>query len=127
MGQAPLPQLIMCTDFFGWKVCGFNIYNHRSGFKKWIKVNRPLFGGLIEAHVKKPKEQKFIRDVLPGWNFADNYDYSDLRKIWVVCHPTVRVTILETSLQMITADVLLPDSTGSIIVSLVYASNDDEV
>ncbi|RID50153.1 hypothetical protein BRARA_H00900 [Brassica rapa] len=39
----------------------------------------------------------------------------------------VRVTILETSLQMITSEVFLPNYTEAIIVSLVYASNDDEV
>lgn len=115
----------MCTKLFGWNVRGFNISNHRSSFKNWFKSNEPIFGGLIETHVKQPKHIKFINELLPGWSFVENYDFSELGKIWVMWHPTVKVDVISKSLQMITCDVLLPDTKSWIVISVVYASNDE--
>ncbi|KAG7595163.1 Endonuclease/exonuclease/phosphatase superfamily [Arabidopsis thaliana x Arabidopsis arenosa] len=99
---------------------------HRSGFKKWFKANRPLFGGVIETHVKQPKDKKFINALLPGWSFEENYDFSVLGKIWVLWDPSVQVVTVAKSLQMITCEVLLPNSLTWIVVSVVYAANEDE-
>ncbi|KAF8109873.1 hypothetical protein N665_0090s0055 [Sinapis alba] len=113
----------MCTEIFCWNVRGFNVHSHRNGFKKWYKATKPIFGGLIETHVKQQKRSKFINELLPGWLFDDNYGFSELGKIWVIWHPSVQVTILSKSLQMVTCDVLLPNSPQSMVISLVYASN----
>lgn len=117
----------MYTEIFCWNVRGFNDTSHRSGFKKWIKKNKNLFGGIIKTHVKLNKVSKFVSQVLPGWSYEDNYDYSELGKIWVVWHPTVRVSIIKKSLQMITCKVLLPSASSYVIISVVYASNFEAV
>ena len=57
-----------------------------------------LFGGIIETHVKQPKSCKLIAQTLPGWLFEDNYEFSDLRNIWVVWHPSVQVAVIRKSL-----------------------------
>lgn len=89
-------------------------------------ANRPVFGGLIETHVKQPKDKKFINNLLPGWSFVENYAFSELGKIWVLWDPRVQVVIVGKSLQMITCEVLLPDSIVWIVVSVVYAANEDD-
>lgn len=114
----------MCTKLFCWNVRGFNISSHRRGFKKWVKETKPLFGGIIKTHVKQPKEKKFISELLHGWSYVENYDFSFLGKIWVVWDPSVQVIVVAKSLQMITCDVLLPDTQSRMVVSIVYASND---
>lgn len=114
----------MCTKIFCWNVRGFNIFSHRSGFKKWFKDRQPIFGGLIETHVKQPNEKKFINDLFSGWYFEENYGFSSLGKIWVLWHPSVKVVVVTKSLQMITCEVFLPDSDDWIIISVVYASNE---
>ncbi|CAD5326520.1 unnamed protein product [Arabidopsis thaliana] len=106
------------------QVLGFNNVSHRSGFKKWVKANKPIFGGVIETHVKQPKDRKFINALLPGWSFVENYAFSDLGKIWVMWDPSVQVVVVAKSLQMITCEVLLPGSPSWIIVSVVYAANE---
>lgn len=116
----------MCTNLFCWNVRGFNKSSHRSGFIKWFKVNKPVFGGIIETHVKQPKEKKFLTELLPGWSFAENYEFSVLGKIWVLWDPSVQVVVLAKSLQMITCDVLLPWSSSWMVISIVYASNDED-
>ena len=116
----------MYIDLFCRNVRGFNVYSHRSGFRKWWKKNKPLFGGIIETHVKQPKIQKFINGILPGWNFAENYSFSDIGKIWVVWHSSVVVTVPQKSLQSITSEVRLPNQSSVCIITIVHASNDDE-
>lgn len=116
----------MCKDIFCWNVRGFNIYSHRNGFKNWFKSNKPLLGGLLETHVKQLKHVKFINELLPGWLHEDNYVFSDLGKIWLLWHPSVRVVVISKSLQMITCEVTWPDPQSEFVVSMVYASNSVE-
>lgn len=70
---------------------------------------------------------KFVNSILPGWNFAENYNFYELGKIWVVWHPSVQVTVLHTSLQYITSQVQLPNQLSAFFVTIVYASNDDDL
>lgn len=115
----------MCRDIFCWNVRGLNKRSHRTGFKKWVHSNRPFFGSLIETHVQQPKARKFIEALLPGWSFETNYSFSDLGKIWILWHPSVKVVVLYKSLQMITCEVHLPDCVVPVIISFVYATNDE--
>ncbi|KAG7551859.1 Endonuclease/exonuclease/phosphatase superfamily [Arabidopsis thaliana x Arabidopsis arenosa] len=77
-----------------------------------------------EHEYLESKVSKFVNALLPGWCFEDNYDFSDLGKIWILWHPSIKVMILSKSLQMITCKVLFPDNPSSFIISFVYASND---
>ncbi|KAG7530872.1 Reverse transcriptase zinc-binding domain [Arabidopsis thaliana x Arabidopsis arenosa] len=80
-----------------------------------------------ETHVKQPKQQKFINKLLPGWSFDNNYDFSELGKIWILWHPSVKLLVLSKSLQMISCEVQVPDYPETFVVSFVYASNDETV
>ena len=115
----------MYRDIFCWNVRGFNKQSHRSGFKKWVRSNKPFFGSLVETHVQQQKMRKFINTLLPSWSFGDNYAFSDLGKIWILWHPSVKVVFLFKSLQMVTCEVQFPDYSESVIVSFVYAANDE--
>lgn len=84
-----------------------------------------FFGGIIETHVKQPKCKKLINGVFPGWSFDDNYGFSDLGKIWVLWHHSVKVVVVSKSLQMITCEVLFPDCQEWFVVSIVYAANEE--
>ena len=126
--KVPNPfSFLMCIDTFCWNVRGFNSSSHRSGFKKWFKRHQPLFGSLVETHVKQLKQQKFINKLLPGWSFDNNYDFSELGKIWILWHPSVKLLVLSKSLQMISCEVQVPDYPETFVVSFVYASNDETV
>lgn len=115
----------MYTDIFCWNIRGFNKLSHRSGFKKWLRRNKPLFGSLLETHVQQHKRSKFLNNLVPGWFFEDNYGFSELGKIWVMWHPSVSISIISKSLQMITCEVQYPNATSPMVVSFVYASNEE--
>lgn len=91
-----------------------------------MRKNKNIFGGIIEIHVKQPKSSKFISEILPGWSYEDNYGFSELGKFWVVWKPSVKVNVIRKSLQMITCEVLLPDTRIWSVISVVYASNSKE-
>lgn len=78
----------------------------------------------METRVKQPKISKFVNNLLPGWLFSENYNFSELGKIWVLWHPSVKVVILSKSLQQVTCEVCLPDLNEPIVVTIVYAAND---
>ncbi|CAD5327197.1 unnamed protein product [Arabidopsis thaliana] len=125
-GQRPQITLIfMSIDIFCWNVCGFNSSSHRSGFKKWFRSRQPLLGSLLETHVRLPKQQKFLNALMPGWLFDNNYDFSVLGKIWLLWHPSVKVSILFKSLQMICCEVQMPNCSDTMVLSFVYASTDE--
>lgn len=109
-------------DIFCWNVRGFNDPIKRRSFRKWLKLNQPLFGGLVETHVSPLKAQSVISRVFPGWLFEGNYEFSDLGKIWVLWHPSLQVTVLNKSLQMISCLVKMPFISVEFVVSFVYAS-----
>ncbi|WZY87425.1 hypothetical protein YC2023_044160 [Brassica napus] len=106
---------------------GFNKFSHRNGFKKWIRKNKPLFGGIIETRVKQPKIGKLVASVLPGWSYADNYSFLELGKIWILWHSSVKVVVLAKSLQQITCEVHLPDLPEPLIVTIIYAANNSSL
>lgn len=69
------------------------------------------------------KSQKYIKSVFPGWNFAGNYEFAALGRIWVVWDHTVKLSIHSKLKQIITCIVHLPNSFVEVVVSFVYATN----
>ena len=110
-------------DIFCWNIRGFNDKIKRRGFKKWLRSNNPIFGGLVETHVNSVKASLLINKAFPGWHFDCNYEFSDLGKVWVLWHPSVSVSVLHNSLQSITCHVKLPYVTSEFVATMVYGSN----
>ena len=63
-----------------------------------MKKNNPIFGGLIETHVQPAKAVTIVSRTLPRWFWENNYEFSDMGRIWIVWHPSVTVTVLSKSL-----------------------------
>lgn len=110
-------------DIFCWNIKGFNHFSKRRSFKHWLRRNRPYFGSLVETHVRKHKSQMFVKSTFPSWNFAANYDFAELGRIWVIWDSSVKVTVISKSEQMITIIVQLPHSTMEFVVSFAYVIN----
>lgn len=66
------------------------------------------------------KSSKYIQSSFPGWNYAANYEFSDLGRIWVIWDPSVNLSIHSKSKQVITCVVRFPNSDSDIAVSYVY-------
>lgn len=110
-------------DIFCWNIRGFNDKIKRRGFRKWMRSNNPIFGGLVETHVSSLKAPSIIGRAFSGWQYECNYEFSDLGKIWVIWHPSVRVSVIHKSLQAISCRVRLPFVSEEFVVTFVYGSN----
>ena len=110
-------------DIFCWNIRGFNCKTKRRGVRKWLKLQKPIFGGLIETHVSSVNAPKIINGDFPGWRYDCNYEFSELGKIWLLWHPSVSVSVSHKSLQSISCLVKLPFVTTELAVTLVYGSN----
>ena len=110
-------------DIFCWNIRGFNCKTKRRGVRKWLKLQKPIFGGLIETHVSSVNAPKIINGIFPGWRYDCNYEFSELGKIWLLWHPSVSVSVSHKSLQSISCLVKLPFVTTELAVTLVYRSN----
>ena len=95
-------------DLFCWNIIGFNDSVKRRGFRKWLKKNKPIFGGLIETHVQLTNAATIVSRSLSGWFCDNNYDFSELGRIWIIWHSSVSVRILSKSLQLVNCLVKLP-------------------
>ena len=77
--------------------------------------------------MKQSKQMKFMNNMLLGWSFEDNYGFPEQGKIWVIWHQSARIRVISKSLQMVSCEVLLPDWQHCCVVSIVYASYDEEL
>lgn len=74
--------------------------------------------------MKQTKMKKFVSDLFPGWSSDDNYGFSPLGKLWIIWHPSLLVSVIYKSLQMIMAEVTWPSCQSKFFISIIYASND---
>lgn len=111
---------------FFWNVRGFNKVTKQAVVKKWVWDQNSQFGCLIETRVKEKKAGRIVGEVFEGWNFMGNYEHHRLGRLWVVWRPTVRLTPVYKSAQIITCSVLLPGREEEFFCSFIYAFNTTE-
>ncbi|XP_010451902.1 PREDICTED: uncharacterized protein LOC104734094 [Camelina sativa] len=68
---------------------------------------------------------EFVDDFQVALSKRQHKVQRDLGKIWVLWDPSVQVVVVSKSLQMVTCEVLLPEAKDMIIVSIIYASNEE--
>lgn len=92
-------------------------------FRKWIGINKPLLGGILDTHVKEDRASAVLAPVCPGWRYDCNYSNSDNGRIVVVWDPAISVITLKKSAQFMLCGVHIPATNTSFSVAFVYAFN----
>lgn len=110
------------TTFFSWNMRGFNKPRKHWVLKKWIQVEKPLFGCLLETRVQEGNYQEIVTTALPGWKSIANYEHHRLGRIWFCWKPEVTITLLHKSDQIISCAVQTEQG-DQFICSAIYASN----
>lgn len=108
---------------FFWNMRGFNKSTKHEVVRSWVNNHSFLFGGLIETRVKEKKAGIIVSNVFQGWEFMSNYEYNNLGRLWVVWKPSVRMSPVFKSSQIVTCSVLLPGEKEEFFCSFVYALN----
>lgn len=113
----------MSIKLFFWNVRGINDPAKHRPFVSWLQCHKPLFGAILETHVKEPFLNPLLSRLCPGWSYYSNHSSDPDGRIILIWKDHVKVGILSESRQCITCMLTLPNNPTPIYYSAVYASN----
>lgn len=110
---------------FCWNIRGLNGNARKSDVKKWISSNHPIFGGLLETHVKQENLDTIMRSIFPGWRYDSNHsDAAENGRIVFMWDPSLSVVTYLKTPQIMVCGVFNPATNESLTVGVVYAYNE---
>ena len=115
----------MSIKLFFWNVRGLNDPNKHRTFINWLNSHRPIFGAILETHIKELSLVQLMATVCRGWHYQSNHASDEDGRIILIWKDPVKMRVLSQSRQMITCELSIPGS-PTFIYSVVYASNTSE-
>lgn len=112
----------MIPKLFFWNVRGLNDPNKHRPMNFWLQAHQPLFGALLETHIKEMNLNQVMISTCPGWNFTSNHQSDEDGRIVIIWKNSITATVLHQSRQSLTVELQIYGGT-SIIYTAVYASN----
>lgn len=120
--EDPPPYISMSVKLFFWNVRGLNDPNKHTPFVSWLNANKPLFGAILETHIKEPSLSSIMSNLCPNWCYSSNHLSDPDGWMILIWRNSLNVQILSQSSQCVTCKINFP-SHPSIYYSVVYASN----
>lgn len=112
----------MSTKLFFWNVRGINDPDKHLPFSQWLSSYRPVFGALLETHIKEQNLPVVMSKLCPGWNFASNHNSDEDGRIVIIWSHTISVRLLSQTKQSLTCE-LTTSPSQKILFTAVYACN----
>ena len=112
----------MYSKVFFWNVRGLNDPDKHQPFCDWLRSHQPIFGSILETHIKDHNLSYLMGKLCNGWNFTSNHASDEDGRIVLIWKPTVGVSVLHQSRQSLTCEVKIPGSLP-FIYTAIYACN----
>jgi len=112
----------MSVKLFFWNVRGLNDPDKYRPFNYWLHIHRPLFGAILETHIKETSLSSLMSKVCNGWNYSSNHAADEDGRIILIWKAPLTVQIVHQSRQSMTCILTLP-AQQPIYYTAVYASN----
>lgn len=112
----------MCTKAYFWNVRGLNNHDKHLPFQNWLAVHQPLFGAILESHIKELNLNQVMLKVCKDWNYDSNHSLDDDGRIIFIWKAPASCRFMHRSAQSMTCEVSL-SSSMSMIFTAVYAQN----
>ena len=113
----------MSVKLFFWNVRGLNEPNKHKPFYSWLNSQQPLFGAVLESHIKEPSLNPILSHLCPGWKLSSNHASDYDGRIILIWRDSLNVQIISQSSQCITCWIYFPNQ-ASIVFSAIYAFNE---
>lgn len=91
-------------------------------FLSWLNTNKPLFGAILESHIKQLLLSSTLSSLCPNWKFTSNHLSDPDGRIILIWRDSLNVQVLSQSRQCITCKLSFPNK-DPVYYSAVYASN----
>lgn len=88
-------------------------------------LNKPIFGALLETHIKEPQLSHVMSQISPGWNYCSNHQSGPDGRILLIWKSPASVRLLNQSRQSLTCEVKIANS-QKFFFTAIYASNENE-
>lgn len=63
----------MSAKLFFWNVHGLNDPDKHLPFSQWLACQQPIFGTILETHIKDHNLSYLMNKVCRGWNYTSNH------------------------------------------------------
>ncbi|KAF3575997.1 hypothetical protein DY000_02034784 [Brassica cretica] len=110
------------VKLFFWNVRRLNDPDKHRTFVSWLHFHKPIFGAILETHVKELSLLPLMAKLCPGWSFVSNHLSDEDRRIILIWKHPLKVQVVNQSSQSITCILELPNSVP-FFYTVVYASN----
>lgn len=64
------PSLPIISKLLFWNARGLNSMDKHRPLTFWLQAQQPLFGALLETHIKEMNMNQIMASTCPGWNFS---------------------------------------------------------
>ncbi|KAG2246732.1 hypothetical protein Bca52824_086360 [Brassica carinata] len=115
----------MSVKLLFWNVRGLNDPDKHKPFVDWLYIQKPIFGALLETHIKEPFLNLILTKIFPGWKYLSNHLSDPDGRIVLIWKDPLVVTPLSHSRQHLTCLITLPNL-PPIYYTAIYASNQSD-
>ena len=112
----------MSTKTFFWNARGLNEPSKHDPLRQWLLLHKPIFGALLETHIKEPQLNHVMSKACQGWNYTSNHSADPDGRIILIWKSLVAVKVISSSRQSMTCEIEFPHC-HKIYFTAVYASN----
>ena len=112
----------MSVKLFFWNTRGLNDPRKHRNFISWLLSHKPLFGALLETHIKELSLAPLMSILCNTWNYISNHSSDEDGRIILIWKDPLKLQIVHQSSQSMTVTLSLPNQ-DSIYYTAVYASN----
>lgn len=112
----------MCAKHFFWNIRGLNGQVKHQPFCNWLFTHKPLFGAILETHIKEPNLSTLMSKLCNGWDYFSNHASDEDGRIIVIWKHPAQLRLIHQSRQSLTCEVRVP-SAQSFYFTAVYAAN----
>ena len=115
----------MSVKLFFWNVRSLNDPDKHRPFSSWLLTHKPLFGALLETHIKELSLPPIMSKICNTWNYVSNHSSDEDGRIVLIWKDPLRLQVVKQSRQSMTCTLTLPNKEPVYFTS-VYAANTSE-